>query len=208
VLSVSQIAHVLPPGAYSYPFSFALAPTLPGCAHYHRETDADDPAWRERGRRNKVHGEVTFRLKAYVDVSGVFSRDLVCRQALTVNPAVDWSAMQPARGVKTANVVCGGVADDAPVGGWPSLGAAIAWLFPGGMPLPPPPPPLSACPRCGLGRACTAHTDCDRNEGHLCARLLGAPVCAPWWVVNATAFVQVRPSATVEGAQTPCCAHS
>ena len=102
----------------------------------------------------------------------------------------------------------GGVADDAPVGGWPSLGAAIAWLFPGGMPLPPPPPPLSACPRCGLGRACTAHTDCDRNEGHLCARLLGAPVCAPWWVVNATAFVQVRPSATVEGAQTPCCAHS
>ena len=105
VLGVSQIAHILPPGNYSYPFSFALAPTLPGCAQFHRETDAADPAWRERGRRNKVHGEVTFRLKACVDVAGVFARDLVCRYGLTVNPAFDWAAMRPAHGSRREYVI-------------------------------------------------------------------------------------------------------
>lgn len=105
LIVVNAQPHVVAPGAYSYPFSYALRPDLPGCAQYHRERDAADPAWRAAGRRNKVHGEVSFRLKACVDVAGVFSRDLVCRYALTVNPAFDWAAMQPARGAKTANVV-------------------------------------------------------------------------------------------------------
>ena len=90
ILVASAIPHLLAPGNYSYPFAYTLRPDLPGCAQFTREREASDPAWRSAGRRIRTHGEVTYKIKAYVDFNGLFSRDLFSKQALTVNSAFDW----------------------------------------------------------------------------------------------------------------------
>ena len=101
----SQLPHMLAPGAYSYPFSYPLRPTVPGTARFSRRVDAADPAWRSAGRQLVFSGEVVCKVKAFVDVSGVFSRDLRCVQEIVVNPAFDWAAMQPAHGEQSGQVL-------------------------------------------------------------------------------------------------------
>lgn len=46
------------------------------------------------------------------------------------------------------------------------------------------------CPRCDYGRTCTVHNDCDRNTGLIC--LPGFKVCAPWWIANATYWIETN----------------
>ena len=103
IVVASQIPHMLAPGSYSYPFSYPLRADVPGSARFSKRTDAMDPAW--RGRQLETRGEVVCKVKAYLDVAGLFSRDLRCVQELTVNPAFNWSAMQPARGDKAGQVL-------------------------------------------------------------------------------------------------------
>lgn len=105
ILVASAIPHLLAPGNYSYPFAYTLRPDLPGCAQFTREREANDPAWRSAGRRIRTHGEVTYKIKAYVDFNGLFSRDLFSKQALTVNSAFDWQHMKPAFGEKSGQVL-------------------------------------------------------------------------------------------------------
>ena len=64
-----------------------------------------DPAWRNSGRRLRVCGEVTYKIKAFLDVAGIFSRDLRSKQEVTVNSAFDWSAMRPQVGERTGTVL-------------------------------------------------------------------------------------------------------
>lgn len=71
-----MLPHLLPPGSYSYPFQHQLRPDLPGCAYYHTERSASDPEWKKVNRLLKVHAEVTYKIKAYVDFNGLFVRDL------------------------------------------------------------------------------------------------------------------------------------
>ena len=101
----SMLPHMLAPGAYSYPFSYPLRADLPGTARFSRRVDAADPAWRNAGRQLVFSGEVVCKVKAFVDVSGIFSRDLRCVQEIVVNPAFNWGAMQPARGDRTGTVL-------------------------------------------------------------------------------------------------------
>jgi hypothetical protein len=96
---------MLAPGSYSYPFSYPLRAEVPGTAHFTRRVDADDPAWRSQGRQLVFSGEVVCKVKAFVDVSGVFSRDLRCVQEIVVNPAFNWAAMQPAHGEQSGQVL-------------------------------------------------------------------------------------------------------
>ena len=101
-IEVSRISHMLSPGSYSYPFSYPLRPDLPGCARYTKSTESHDP---KRGRPLETLCEVVYSVEAFVDVRGVFDRDLSSRQELTVNPAFNWSSMAPATGQKHGQVL-------------------------------------------------------------------------------------------------------
>ena len=101
----SATPHVLAAGSYSYPFSYTLRRDLPGCARYSKESEASDPAWRSSGRKLQVRAEVSYKIKAFLDVNGVFSRDLRSKQEVTVNSAFDWNAMKPAFGEKSGQVL-------------------------------------------------------------------------------------------------------
>ena len=103
IVVASQLPHMLAPGAYSYPFAYPLRADLPGTARFRKLSEPSDPAW--RGRQLECRGEVVCKVKAYLDVSGLFSRDLRCVQEITVNPAFNWQAMQPARGEKAGQVL-------------------------------------------------------------------------------------------------------
>jgi hypothetical protein len=104
VVVVSQIPHVLAPGQYKYPFSFQLRADLPGCASFSRESDAADPAWRSMGRKNRIFASVQYTMRACLDVNGIFSKDLKCKQGLVVNSAFDWSKMKPAHGENAGEI--------------------------------------------------------------------------------------------------------
>ena len=99
----SNVAHMLTPGSYSYPFRYPLRPDLPGCARYSKTTDSKDPA--RAGRPLETFCEVVYALEAFVDVRGVFDRDLSSLQELTVNPAFNWATMNPAVGEKHGQVL-------------------------------------------------------------------------------------------------------
>lgn len=98
VIVVSQLPHILAPGQYKYPFSYTLRNDLPGCAKFTRETDSADPAWRSMNKKNVINASVVYSVRACLDVNGLFSKDLKCKQELVVNSAFDWSKMQPAHG--------------------------------------------------------------------------------------------------------------
>jgi len=72
---------------------------------YFKETEASDPAWRNSGRKLQVRAEVTYKISAFLDVNGIFSRDLRSKQEITVNSAFDWNAMKPAFGEKSGQVL-------------------------------------------------------------------------------------------------------
>jgi len=105
LVCVSQISHVLQPGAYSYPFQYVLRADLPGTARFSRRVDAQDPQWRGSGRQLETHCELTFKVKAFVSVNDVFSRDIRSEQEIPLNPTFNWSSMNPAFGEKKGQVL-------------------------------------------------------------------------------------------------------
>lgn len=62
IIVASQLPHVLMPGNYSYPFSYALRADLPGCARFSKEWRASDPHYSNRPLR--ITCEVTYKIKA------------------------------------------------------------------------------------------------------------------------------------------------
>ena len=102
IIVVSTIAHMLGPGNYSYPFSYNIRADLPGCASFSKTWRASDPNYRNQLR---MSAEVTYKVKAFVDVAGLFARDLSSKQALAVNPIFDWNTMKPAFGAKEGQVL-------------------------------------------------------------------------------------------------------
>jgi len=105
LVCVSQVPHLLAPGSYSYPFQYILRPDLPGSARFFKKQEASDPAWRGNGRQLETSCEITFKIKAFVAVNDVFSRDIRSEQEIVVNPAFSWSSMNPAFGEKRGQVL-------------------------------------------------------------------------------------------------------
>lgn len=99
---VSNIATILQPGSYMYPFNYTLRADLPGSARFSRNVPARDPA-----RRTPLGTfcEVAWRMEAYIDVNGMFNADMNSRQELSVQPAFDWVKSQPQYAEKVGSVL-------------------------------------------------------------------------------------------------------
>lgn len=101
-VEVSRLSLMLSPGSYSYPFRYPLRPDLPGCARYSKTAESHDP---QRKRPLETFCEVVYTVEAFVDVRGVLDRDLSSTQELIVNPAFNWTTMQPQMGQKHGQVL-------------------------------------------------------------------------------------------------------
>jgi hypothetical protein len=66
---ISQVPHILMPGAYKYPFQFPIPGDKPGVADFHRETEATDPSWRSVGHKLHARGRISYRVSAFFDVN-------------------------------------------------------------------------------------------------------------------------------------------
>ena len=104
VIIVSQLAHMLPPGTWEYPFSYQLRPDLPGCVKYKTHTQSNDPEWRRMGRHNDVKAKIVYSFKAAIQNGSVFARDIKGCQEVVVNGFFDWNKLRPAHAEKAGNV--------------------------------------------------------------------------------------------------------
>jgi Arrestin (or S-antigen), N-terminal domain len=90
-ITVSRVDHMLPPGTYSYPFSYQIPPQVPGVSKFKRKERARDPEWQKENREIEYKSQLVFTVKACLQTAGAFSRELKSRQELTVNPFFDVS---------------------------------------------------------------------------------------------------------------------
>lgn len=102
---VSHIDHMLPPGTYSYPFTYRIPDSVPGVSKFKRQQAASDPEWRKEGRMLEHKAQLVFTVKACLQTAGAFSKELKSRQEITVNPFFDWSRMQPTRASNSGQVI-------------------------------------------------------------------------------------------------------
>lgn len=93
---VSGSMDMLPPGRYTYPFSYKLPDGLPGVFFEERKIPVAD------GKHEHIHAKIIYKLKAHLDFAGC--KDLKACQMLTIHERLA-EGMRPAFGEQTAEVM-------------------------------------------------------------------------------------------------------